>query len=505
MSRPLLLILAVYLILGTLYALFTPIWQAPDEPAHFNNIRAIAAGGRLPVLQPGDYDQSYLDDIKARKFPADMPIDGIRYEGHQPPLYYWLATPVFWCTSGWGLRGQSVALRLLGVWLGAGVIVLIWASTRRLFPGQPLRAHLAAGFAAVLPMHVAMMASINNDSLSELFIALGIYRLLGHLKQPKNQPTPHQAWVLTGMVIGLALLTKFQAYILLPLAGVVWLAEVRGQRAEGGGRRMQENSPSSLVTGLAWLIPALLLPLSWWLRNARIYGPADPLGLNRHNAIVTGQPRTVEWIAAHGWVGYFDRLGEFTFKSFWGVFGWLGVFLDQRVYTLLGLLTLLAVVGFGVWLWRERGRRDLSDFQRRGLGLLALQTLFVVGAYAWYNVDFVQHQGRYLFPALLPLSIGFALGWEGLAWRQGSRVAAIVAVVVVILALALGLAAGDVDVWAMLLAGGAAVVFACNGWVRPLPLWRGGLVVLALLAAIAVYALFGAIVPQLAFTVRAAI
>lgn len=508
MSRslaPLFLILAAHLILGTLYALFTPIWQAPDEPAHFNNIRALVVSGRLPVLQPGDYDQTYLDEIKARKFPPDMPIDSIRYEGHQPPLYYWLATPVFWLTSRWGVRAQGVALRLLGVLLGAGVIALIWASIRRLFPDQPLRAHLAAGFAAVLPMHVAMMASINNDSLSELFIALGIYRLLGHLEQRQNQSLPSSAWVLTGMVIGLALLTKFQAYILLPLAGVVWLAVIRGQRTEDGGRRTEGGLPPPLATGLAWLIPALLLPLPWWLRNIGIYGPADPLGLNRHNAIVTGQPRTVDWIAAQGWWGYLDRLVEFTFKSFWGVFGWLGVFLDQRVYTLLGLLTLLVGVGLGVWLWHERRHRQLSDFQRLGLGLLVLQALFVVGAYAWYNVDFVQHQGRYLFPALLPLSIAFALGWEGLASRQGSRVAAVVVVVVVALALALGLTAGDVNVWAMLLAGSAAAVLGYNGWVRPLLLERGGLLILVLLAVIAVYALFGAIAPQLAITVRAVI
>ena len=57
-------------------------------------------------------------------------------------------------------------LRLLSVLLGAGVIALVWASARRLFPHRPGRAVIAAGFAAVLPMHVAMMAAVNNDSLT---------------------------------------------------------------------------------------------------------------------------------------------------------------------------------------------------------------------------------------------------------------------------------------------------------------------------------------------------
>ena len=42
-----------------------------------------------------------------------------------------------------------------------------------------------------------------------------------------------------------------------------------------------------------------------------------------------------EWIAAHGWNGLLARFVEFTFKSFWGVFGWMGVFLDNRIYLAL--------------------------------------------------------------------------------------------------------------------------------------------------------------------------
>ncbi|MDW7990582.1 MAG: hypothetical protein RMK65_00220 [Anaerolineae bacterium] len=52
--------LAGYLVLGTLFALYTPPWQVPDEPAHYNYIRALATERALPVIEPGDYDQEYL-------------------------------------------------------------------------------------------------------------------------------------------------------------------------------------------------------------------------------------------------------------------------------------------------------------------------------------------------------------------------------------------------------------------------------------------------------------
>jgi 4-amino-4-deoxy-L-arabinose transferase-like glycosyltransferase len=476
------LILGVYLFLGALFASFTPPWQAPDEPAHFNYIRTVAATGRLPVLQAGDYDEAFLNEIKAARFPDGMSIDAIRYEGHQPPLYYWLAAPILWATGGLELKGQVIALRWFGVLIGAGVVALVWAAVRRLFPRQMWRAHLAAGFSAFLPMHLAMMASINNDGLSELLIAAAMFRLLGHLK---HATLPAKTWAVTGLIVGLGLLTKFQAYILLPLAGVVWLWAAVGSR----------KRTWMMTAALAWLIPALALPLAWWLRNMAVYGPADPFGLVRHNAVVSGQPRTADWILAHGWPGYLDRLSEFTFKSFWGVFGWLGVFLDQRLYTLLALLSLLLVFGLAVWFWR---REAMEAWQRRGLALLGLQVALVVAAFAWYNVDFVQHQGRYLFPALLPLSLAFALGLEGLSTDEGSRWVAIVAAALTVIVALAGLIGGDIDGWATLATLGAAGLLAINGWIRRAPLAAWGVAAPALLVLMAVYALFGAIVPQLA-------
>mgnify|MGYP003325058815 CR=1 FL=1 len=94
------LILLAYFSIGTMYAVNTPDWQAPDEPAHYNYIRALAENRRFPVLQSGDYNQLYLSLMTARGFPSDMSVDRLRYEGHQPPLYYLLATPLFIVSDG---------------------------------------------------------------------------------------------------------------------------------------------------------------------------------------------------------------------------------------------------------------------------------------------------------------------------------------------------------------------------------------------------------------------
>ena len=47
------LILAFHLALGAGYAIGTPAWEAPDEPAHYNYIRHLAETGDLPGAPDG--------------------------------------------------------------------------------------------------------------------------------------------------------------------------------------------------------------------------------------------------------------------------------------------------------------------------------------------------------------------------------------------------------------------------------------------------------------------
>ena len=83
-----------YVALALGYAIRTPIWQNPDEPAHFNYVVHVAETATLPELQPGDWDSQLLERLKSGRLePADS-VAAIRYESWQPPLAYLLAAPV---------------------------------------------------------------------------------------------------------------------------------------------------------------------------------------------------------------------------------------------------------------------------------------------------------------------------------------------------------------------------------------------------------------------------
>jgi hypothetical protein len=247
-----------------------------------------------------------------------------------------------------------------------------------------------------------MLSAVNNDSLAELLIALSLWQ---SLRLFRAQQPSQRALLLLGGTLGLGLLTKQTVYYTaLPIA---FLAIVWRDWQNSTGR-----SRSSIVHHLALVfIPALSMGALWWIRNLGIYGGFDVLGLARHNSIVVGQPTTSEWIARYGLGGVLQQALTTTFHSFWGQFGWMAVPMPDSTYLLLGLLSLIA---FGGWAWwsiekiRSGGYRSL----RPQSVLLALLALLTLGGLIWYNFTFVQYQGRYLFPALIPIGLAFSLGLD---------------------------------------------------------------------------------------------
>lgn len=455
--RWVLAILVAYLLLATNFALSTPPWQAPDEPAHYNYVAYLATRAELPVLQMGDYDQSVLSLLHLTRFGIDTLIPQLRYESYQPPLFYLVATPVYWATGG-----SLWALRLFNVLLGAGVIALLYRCLELVFPGKALITVSATAFVAFLPMHVAVSAAVNNDIIAELLVVASLLVLLvwmrRHFQPPAGElPTGRLLLLWLGVLLGLGLLTKVYAYALLPICLVTIIAvEVR---------RAAVPFWQGVQTALWALLPALVLGLPWWVRNWLVYGPWDLLGTAWHDQVVVGQPRTVEWIADKGWDHYLERAITVTFRSFWGVFGWLGVFMDERIYT--ALLLFSGVIFLGV-LWAlvrlisGGPDMDMDDFQLWVLGLFALIVVAVVASYVWYNLKFVQHQGRYFFWGLLPLSTFVALGWrEVLRPLQGLITALLTGVMAFSIGL-IGYTTGNMDKWTVATALALALFLLCQ-------------------------------------------
>lgn len=409
-------IIATYLVVGGLIAVRTPAWQNPDEPAHYNYTHQLVQTGAVPVIAEGDWTTGLVPIPPDAR---DIPVDRLTYEDHQPPLFYVLSAPLFAITGG-----QLTALRLFALSVGVLALVFAYFAVAAIFPTHAYLAAFATTFIALLPQRLAIMAGYNNDALSEALLALTV--LLGVRMIMDRRALTTRSLIGLGVVVGLCFITKAQAYLALPVA---LTATFLGTGADDAGRVI--SFKARLRSVLIVVGVGALIGLPWWVHNVRLYGAADFLGLQRHNEVVAGQPTTAEWLAQYGFGGWLARLSQTTFQSFWGQFGWMTIPLSAREYLVLLAFTVLSAGLFVVWWWHGRlVRRRLRDpmhthvgaslyspylmltaEQSRALTMLAALALFTVLAYLWYNLQFVQHQGRYLYPALIPIATAFALGW----------------------------------------------------------------------------------------------
>ncbi|HNT76182.1 MAG TPA: glycosyltransferase family 39 protein, partial [Anaerolineae bacterium] len=279
-------IIALFCILGIVYSVAVPIFEASDELWHYPMVQHLARTWALPVqpLDPGTSSGPW------------------RQEASQPPLYYALsATLTAWIDTsdmeevrrlnphvaagevtpdgsnvnlvvhnpalerfpwkGTVLAGHLV--RLFSVALGAWAVYLTWALVRELYPDPPWLAPAAAATHAFTPMYLFISASVNNDNL---VVPLCSWALLLMVKRVKNQrisesadqrisgssiPNPQSPipfYLLLGVVISLGLLTKASAIGLLPLAAatLAWEAwqEIKAARERKSEKADQRISGS---------------------------------------------------------------------------------------------------------------------------------------------------------------------------------------------------------------------------------------------------------------------
>lgn len=462
-------LLALSLLLGIGYGLATPIGAAPDEAAHVRYVQILAEEHRLPVLR--------LEHRRAVTESGD-----IEFEAHQPPLYYVLAVPFYALGKvAGGAAGAAWGCRVLSLMITLAGTVLVWRLARVLVPSRTALQLAAAAFAALLPMRLAISASVNNDGLTEALSTLALIlmaRLLVDRPDEAREWNRRAAWI--GGVVALALLTKATAIVLLPavLATFYLASGARDERRESGawtGLFLKGGAVSAAV---------VLLVAGWWFaRNQVLYG--DVLGRELFDRYFADTPRWTTHPDFPDRPGLRETLGisfldylfriilPTSFASFWGAFGhlrdaklfmggynpneltepaaslvkglevfWPILELDGKffipykswVYPLLVIACLLAAAGGVQTRWRNRkasprARRPAPDLPLgRARWIVGLHALFVFAALLNFTATYFQGQGRYLLPAIGGIALGLTAGWLALAPRREKVGAAIIIV-----------------------------------------------------------------------------
>ena len=249
----------VFVALGMISAIVVPRGLPYDEPSHFYVLRYHSELRGLPIVQG----------------------PGLSYEACQPPLYYFLAGLVYRGVRGIAGPGNAFyACRLATLLVSCPLVYLTYKLARE-FSGRRSPARWAAILVAVNPAMLAIVSSIQNDSLSFVFATLASYLCI---RWCATRTLSAWRMVLLSLLTAAAIMCKSSALSLIPfIALLVCFADWR--RAIGR---------------LTIMGAVLLLTTGWWfVRNHQLYG--DWSGGKSVGSVFAATGR-FDPFSVHGWV-----------------------------------------------------------------------------------------------------------------------------------------------------------------------------------------------------------
>lgn len=385
---------ALFLVRGTFYSVMQPMWEGWDEYAHFAWIQHWSDQGTLPRttdsisreidesmrLAPLPWELNWIGppylthvdwwalpaserDARARQLAqlspafAHQPATSIHgkpfvfYEAQQPPLFYWLASPMMRLADNWPIHDRVLLVRLFSVLLASMAIPFTFLAARVVLGSGAI---FVAALLAVAPGFAIDAAHVANDGLAIGLAAIFLWLIT------REKTT----WIAAGTVLGAAILAKASLVVLAPVLIVLWF-------------RRPKQMGLALALGFAiggwWYVRNLVIgmPLTGWQESVPLSQVvAGALALFHHG----------------GWINEAYTIAKsFTWFGAWS-------FITLRTWMYLALEG-LAFAGMIAGLC-QRGLRAPLTFT------IAFMIAIIGGAAAYYAVHNVAGiPGWYLWPA----------------------------------------------------------------------------------------------------------
>jgi hypothetical protein len=410
--RWLVIIFALYFILAVGYSLLMPIWEAPDEGAHYHLAWHIARKDQYASLQ-ANYEAGqprgfyYLGSLVIRGLNQINP-DFASY--YFPKEYkYNIRVPVRryeWSDENYRFLLGVYVLRWLNILFGGLALWLNWKTFKQIAVSQSLLSLAALALAALTPQYLHIMSSVNNDALGTLAGALLFYLAIRVLRQPSIQ--------LSLLSIGLAIVLPLTTKLTVLPVSVAVLVIVGWQWLTG---RTQKRW--LLLTGLLLLLAAGIFIL--------FFPEVIRTAVNEIEwRLFTFRKNALTW-------KYIKQIISQIVWTYWGKVGWLAVGLP---YWIVDLLTGLGFIGVTLHMRRLIKRR--TDDPQLDLWLATgLIAAFTVLAVFRNGLTTLGAQGRLLFPAEGALALLMVAGWHE---ALPQRIQAYLPVVIVLFFLSCNLA-----------------------------------------------------------------
>lgn len=452
----------VALAMGTTWSLLTPLFQVPDEPAHYSYVQYLGETGLMPdgstaravyssqqeqvMAVLGTYtligrstrrvERSDPGAVEQLKKADSLPRNdggGSTTSSSQPPLYYASAALAYRASGFLGATAQVRSVRLYSVGLFALGAMLAGLLCGELFPSVPWARALGGASVAVAPVPGFIAGGVTPDNLlNTIAIGLTLAMVVG-VRRPSRRHA-----VAVGILAGLGVVTKLTFAGMVPAAALaIVIIAWRLRRTEGNSA-----AAKALILGGGAMCAPVAVYLLWATAQGR---PLVPVGVSTPVLPASAIPApSLREHLSYAWQLYLPRMpwqtdffGFSPINETW-VGGWLGRYgwldygansLMREVGTwLVWILSALTVSGLARhWAAIRRSLAEALCCLVLALGLAA--TIALVGYDYKRTTGYVFEQVRYLFPLLGLYAAGITAASLGLGRRAAPTVAVVIMVV----------------------------------------------------------------------------
>ena len=428
-------IFSLYFLLAVGYSLLMPLWEAPDEPAHFHLAwRIVRKNEYAPeeinyeATQPRPY--YYFASIIVRGMDKINPRFSDYYFPHEFKFNIRIPKPRFdWNAENYRFLLGVYMLRWINILFGALALCLNWKAFRLIVPDKPTLQLSALALMALTPQYLHIMSSVNNDVWGTvaggLLFYLGIQiirsndsakRPFGIIRSTKPATTPPDTarqgrCVLAGgvrkvattvppaflsliLALVLPLTTKLAVLpvsaALLVIIGLKWFFSLRQKR-------------SFLIAGVVILVSGALL---YFFFPETIQNASHEITWRLFSLRKRG-------ITAE----YLEVISIQIIQTYWGKVGWLAVGLADWIFN---LMTALGFLGTAIYV-HQLIRLKTKEPQFTLWAGTCVIALFTVLAVVRNGLTTGATQGRLLFPAIGAISILMISGWHEILPKRYQR------------------------------------------------------------------------------------
>lgn len=387
------LIIAFGALASLLWILIIPYNGANDEYLHYGVARFIADENRLPVYNKDDYMKSWCEEIRTSQMHKMITTSVCQSSYSIFPMPSYVISALFIKFIDTDVPYRYIFARLPNILYFITFLLLTWATLKKVFVFENTR-KIAFISIVLIPQIIFINAYVNSDGFSLMIGTFVVYMWFKIF----NEGLMWKNIILGSIALGFLASTKYNYFILFPGTAIFILSSSK-----------QLGWKKIITFSFAALLGVAILSGWWYARNYFLYG--DALGFSTVKKTFEILAPNQSALADLGYNSFATLFGtnwsEWSFKSFFAVFGWTSITLPNIFY---GAIFLFVALSFFGWLFHCVEIKNISKKILFKKSPLYLAFFFTITASIWLSLwtsvynDF-QPQGRYLFPAVIPIMI----------------------------------------------------------------------------------------------------